>query len=68
MPVLLECLRRKGFFGGGESPAVRLAAAKALVALGTEEALAALQRIVDSEPKGEERESLRRLFQPPVQP
>jgi hypothetical protein len=68
VPVLLECLRRKGFFGGGESPAIRLAAAKALVAIGTPEALAAFQRAVEAEPKGEERESMRRLLDRPVQP
>jgi HEAT repeat protein len=70
LPVLLECLRRKGFFGGGEPAAIRLAAARALVALGTPEAIAALQRVADGEPKGEEREAIRRLLQPPppVQP
>lgn len=72
IPVLLECLRRKGFFslgvGGQEAPAVRFAAARALAAQGTPEALAALQRVVASEPKGEEREAMRRLLEPPVQP
>jgi len=72
LPVLVDCLRRKGFLGIGvgsnESPAIRLAAARALVALGTPEALAALQRVVTSEPKGEEREAMRRLLEPPVQP
>jgi HEAT repeat protein len=68
MPVLLECLRRKGFFGGGEAPAVRLAAAKALAALGTPEAITALKRAADSEPRGEEREFLRRLLDRPVPP
>ncbi|MDP1831547.1 MAG: HEAT repeat domain-containing protein [Geothrix sp.] len=68
LPILMECLRRKGFFGGGEPAGVRLAAARALVALGTTEAFAALQRVVDSEPRGEEREALRRVLEPPVQP
>lgn len=72
IPVLLECLRRKGFFslgvGGQESPAIRFAAARALAVQGTPEALAALQRVVASEPKGEEREAMRRLLEPPVQP
>jgi hypothetical protein len=62
IPVILECMRRKGFFNSGEPPAVRMAAAKALAALGTPEAYAALQRAVDAEPKGEEREALRRLL------
>ena len=68
MPILVECLRRKGFFSGGEPPAIRLAAAKALAALGTPESHAALQRVVAAEPKGEERESLRRLLDQPMQP
>jgi hypothetical protein len=68
LPVLLECLRRKGFFGGGETQPIRLAAAKALAALGTPEARAALQRAVQAEPKGEDRESMNRLLDRPVQP
>jgi hypothetical protein len=66
LPVLLECLRRKGFFGGGEPPTIRLAAAKALAGIGTPEAQTALERAVAAEPKGEERESLRRLLDRPV--
>ncbi|HJW42868.1 MAG TPA: HEAT repeat domain-containing protein [Geothrix sp.] len=68
IPVLLECLRRKGFFGGGESQPIRLAAARALVAMDHPEATAALRKAVDAEPKGEEREAMRRLLEPPVQP
>ncbi len=68
LPMLVECLRRKGFFGGGETQPIRLAAAKALAALGTPEAQAALQRAVDGEPKGEDRETLRRLLDRPVPP
>jgi HEAT repeat protein len=67
MPVLLECMRRKGFFSAGEPPAIRLAAAKALAAIGTPEAVIALQKAVDAEPKGEERETLRRLMDRPVE-
>jgi HEAT repeat protein len=68
MPVLLECLRRRGFFGGGEQPVIRLAAAKALLVLDTPEAILALQRLADSEPKGDERDAFRRLLEPTVQP
>jgi hypothetical protein len=68
LPVVLECLRRKGFFGGGEPPAIRLAAAKALAGIGTPEALAALHKAAESEPKGEERESLLRLLDRPAAP
>lgn len=68
MPALLDCLRRKTFFSGGEPPAIRLAAARALVALGTPQSIGELQRVADREPKGEEREALLRLLEPPVQP
>jgi hypothetical protein len=68
LPVLLECLKRKGFFGGGEPPVIRLAAAKALAAIGTPEALAALHKAADTEPKGEEREALLRLLERPAAP
>jgi len=68
LPVLLECLRRKGFFGGGETQPIRLAAAKSLAALGTPEARTALQRAVEAEPKGEDRELMSRLLDRPVQP
>lgn len=68
LPVLLECLRRKGFFGGGETQPIRLAAAKALAALGSPEARAALQKAVEAEPKGEEREAMRRVAERPVLP
>jgi hypothetical protein len=67
-PVLVECMRRKGFFGGGEAPAIRMAAAKALMALGTPDARAIVQKVAESEPKGEEREFLGRLLNPPVAP
>jgi HEAT repeat protein len=68
LPALLECLRRKGFFGGGEPPNIRMAAARALAALGTPEARAALQKTADTEPKGEERELLQRLLGRPGTP
>jgi len=67
-PILLDCLRRKGFFTSGEPPAIRMAAAKALAALGTPEARAALLRVADGEPRGLERDTLRQLLDPPVQP
>ena len=65
LPVLSECLRRKGFFGGGEAETIRLAAGRALVALGSPEALAILERTLQAEPKGETREALRRLLDLP---
>ncbi len=68
MPVILECMRRKGLFNAGEPPAIRMAAAKALAALGTPEASAALQKAADAAPMGEERDSLRRLLDRSVAP
>ena len=68
IPALLECMRRKGFFHPGEPSAIRMAAARALVALGTPAARAALQKAADTEPKGEERDLLQRLLQGPVAP
>jgi len=62
LPVLLECLRRKGFFSAGEPPAIRMAAAKALATLGTPEARNALQKAAEAEPKGEDRDLLLRLL------
>ncbi len=62
IPVFLECLRRKGFFTSGEPPAIRLASAKGLAALQTPEALVALKRVVEGEPRGAERDTLRQLL------
>ncbi|HEX9011201.1 MAG TPA: HEAT repeat domain-containing protein [Holophagaceae bacterium] len=64
IPILAELLRRKGFFGSAEPLSVRLAAARALSTLGDPEARAQLQRILDSEPKGEDREALHRAVTP----
>lgn len=64
IPVLVELLRRKGFFGTAEPLSVRLAAARALGALPDPEARAQLQKILDSEPKGEDRDALRRAVTP----
>jgi len=68
MPVLLECIKRKGFFGGGETQPIRLAAARALAAIGTPESITALRKAVEAEPKGEDREALQRLLDRPVVP
>ena len=68
LPVLLECMRRKGFFGGGEPQPIRLAAARALAALGTPEAWSLLKKVVEAEPKGEDRETMRRLLDQTVTP
>ena len=68
IPVFLECLRRKGFFTSGEPSAIRLASAKGLASLQTHEAREALRRVVEGEPRGAERDSLRLLLEQRVEP
>ncbi len=53
-----ELVRRRGFFAGTESAPLRLAAARALVDLGTPAALALLRSVLEAEPRGEFREAL----------
>lgn len=67
IPVFLDCLRRKGFFSSGESSAIRLASAKGLAALQTPEAREALKRVVEGEPRGAERDSLRLILEQQVE-
>jgi len=55
---LAELARRRGFFAGTESTPIRLAAARALVDLGTPAAMAFLKGIQEAEPRGEFREAL----------
>ena len=64
IPLLAELLRRKGFFGGAEPLALRLAAARALAVLPAPEARAQLQRLLEAEPKGEDRDALLRAVGP----
>jgi len=64
IPVLSDLLRRKGFFAGAEPLPIRLAAAKALGSLGSPEAQALLRKILEAEPRGEDREALRRTLEP----
>ncbi len=64
LPVLTDLLRRKGFFGGAEPLAVRLAAARALSALATPQAREQLEKILSAEPKGEDRDALQRVATP----
>lgn len=68
LPSLGDLLRRKGFFGGVEAPPIRLAAARALLALGDPEALAVLRRVVEAEPRGDDREALQALLSRPGTP
>ena len=64
LPVLSELLQRKGFFASTESLPIRLGAAKALAGLGSPASQALLQKVLGSEPKGEDREALRRVVAP----
>ena len=58
---LLELIRKKGFFSGSESPAIRLAAARALAAIWPA-GRQALQDVVEAEPRGEMREAFQGLL------
>jgi hypothetical protein len=68
LPVLAELLRRKGLFSAAEPQAIRMSAARALSALGLPEAREALQRVIDAEPRGEDREAFLRLLSRSVAP
>ena len=59
VPVLTELARRKGLFGSNaESLPIRAMAAKALAGITSPEAIQALQKILDAEPKGADRDAL----------
>lgn len=58
---LAELVRRRGFFAGTESAAIRLAGARALVDLGIPAATEFLKGVLDAEPRGEFREALAAL-------
>ncbi|HJU83757.1 MAG TPA: HEAT repeat domain-containing protein [Holophagaceae bacterium] len=63
VPGLVELIKRRGLFGtGAESGSIRVAAAQALAAVGTPEARANLQRIVEAEPRGLERDIMAKLL------
>ncbi|HJV39534.1 MAG TPA: HEAT repeat domain-containing protein [Geothrix sp.] len=63
LPALADLLRRKGLFAGSEPPPVRLAAARALARLDLPEAQATLRRVIEAEPRGEEREAFLRFLE-----
>ena len=67
-PVLIDLVRRRGFFANVEPHAIRLAAARALWALGTPEAQEALRRLGGTEPRGEFRQALLEIVEGPVLP
>lgn len=62
---LAELLKRKGFAifsSAAESQDIRLSAAKALAAMGLPEALAALQKALEAEPKGPDRSAMEQIL------
>lgn len=64
LPILAEHLRRKGrIFKTAESPEVRLAAAKALVAIGTAEAIDLVGRALAGEPRNGHQDLLRKALE-----
>lgn len=64
LPILAEHLRRKGrIFKTAESPEVRVAAAKALVALGSAEAVDLVDRTLAEEPRNGHQDLLRKALE-----
>lgn len=61
LPELSELLRR-GFFSAAEPQPIRMAAARAMASLGTFEAREALNRVIESEPRGADRDHFRDLL------
>ena len=64
IPALVELARRKGrIFTSAEPTEIRLGAARALLSIGTPEAVAALRKLVDAEPRNKDREALQRILE-----
>lgn len=60
---LAELIRRKGrIFTTAEPTEVRLAAAKALVAIGTPEAVETLRKLLEEEPRSKDRDALQQIL------
>jgi HEAT repeat protein len=61
--ALVELLqKKKGLFSGSEPFEIRLAAARSLKGIGTPEARWALQKAIEQEPKGRERDALEQIL------
>jgi HEAT repeat protein len=61
IPILETCLKRKGrIFKTAEALSVRLAAAKALLTMGTQDARRILDQVIAEEPKGQDLEALKK--------
>ncbi|MBL0209492.1 MAG: HEAT repeat domain-containing protein [Holophagaceae bacterium] len=65
VPALAELLKKKKTFFGTSSETfeIRMGVAKALQGIGTPEARWALQKAVEAEPKGPERDSMQRILE-----
>lgn len=61
LPVLLRLAKRRGLFGGSEPQAIRLAAARTLLALGPE-GRKAVGELAEGEPRGEVRDAFKALL------
>jgi HEAT repeat protein len=69
IPSLADLLRRKGrIFSTAEPTELRLAAARALVAIDTREALEILQKLVEDEPRSKDRDALQQILDNPRRP
>ena len=66
VPLLAEFIRRRGrIFSTAEPTEIRLAAARALVAIGTAPALEALRKLVGDEPRSKDRPALQQILDTP---
>jgi hypothetical protein len=69
IPALVELIRRKGrIFSTSESIELRSAAARALMSIGTPQAVEALRKLVDEEPRNKDREVLSQILATPGRP
>jgi hypothetical protein len=63
LAALVDLLqKKKGLFAASEPFEIRLAAAKSLRGIGTPEARWALQKVIEQEPKGRERDALEQIL------
>jgi hypothetical protein len=63
IPGLLELVRRKGrIFTSAEGTDIRIAAARALLAIGTPQAELGLRQVVADEPRNQDRDALQRIL------
>jgi HEAT repeat protein len=69
IPLLAEFIRRKGrIFSTAEPTEIRLAAARALMALGLPQASDGLRKLVEEEPRNKDREALQQVLDTPSRP